>query len=88
MGWVRDLYYEKRSNGFSDILGRGVDRTIDSSIKNILRLLSYIAFVPIIRKKQIVVRQTRIPIQAKTTKTEQFVEEVHHKNWFVETSNR
>jgi len=34
-------------------------------------------------------RQTRIPIPGKkTTKTEQFVEEVHHKNRFVVTPNR
>jgi len=87
-GGARDLYYEERSNDFSDISGKIADIAIDSSIKNILRLLSYIAFIPIKRKKRIVVRQTRIPIQVKTTKTEQFVEEVHHKNWFVETSDR
>jgi len=52
MGWVRDLCYEERSNDFPDISGKGADRAIDSSIRNILRLLSYIAFIPIKRKNK------------------------------------
>lgn len=37
------------------------------------------------KKTQTILRQTRIPIPNDTTKTKQFVDEVHHKNWFVET---
>jgi len=44
---------------------------------------------PIKNKKQTVLRQTRIPIVDDSMILQrQFVTEVHHKNWFVETLAR